>query len=296
VATGYSGTTLLSMLLDSHPRIVSIGELDNNIQGHLPYTCSCGQPIGACEFFTRVRELCGRQGVDLDLENFRVRLGSDLGRNPRRLLFGAALHLQWLERARDRLLEHLPIYRRHVQQIFNRNAAIARAALEVSGKDLFVDTSKTVARVPHLLRRPEIDLRLIHVVRDVRAVAWSNLKRDCERSRIENTARYWVRTHQAALRLGRLVGEDRYFRFRWEDFCASPEPVLARICEFLGVEPLDLVPRVNAETHHVIGNTMRLQPVRPIRSDEAWREALEPSQRLAAERYAGEFSRRFGYP
>jgi hypothetical protein len=294
VATGYSGTTLLSMLLDSHPRIVSIGELDNNIQDYLPYSCSCGQPIGACEFFTRVQELCRRQGVDLDLENFRVRLGSDLGRDPRRLLFGAALRRQWLEQARDRLLDQVPIYRRHVQQIFDRNVAIARASLEVSGKDLFVDTSKTVARIPHLLRRPEIDLRIIHVVRDVRAVAWSALKRECGRPRVENTARYWVRTHQAALRLGGILGEDRYFRFRWEDFCAAPAPVLAGICQFLGVAPVDLVARVNSQTHHVIGNTMRLRPVRPIRSDEAWREALEPSQRAAAERYAGAFSRALG--
>ena len=165
----------------------------------------------------------------------------------------------------------------------------------MSGKDLFVDTSKTVARVPHLLRRPEIDLRIIHVVRDVRAVAWSARKRECERQEAADTARHWVRTHQAALRLGRLVGEDRYFRFRWEDFCTAPESVLAGICAFLGVEPVDLVPRVNTATHHVIGNTMRLRPVRPIRSDETWREALEPSQRVAAERCARELSRSFGY-
>jgi hypothetical protein len=45
---------------------------------------------------------------------------------------------------------------------------------------------------------------------------------------------------------------------------------------------------------HVIANTMRLRPMRPIRSDEAWRQALEPSQRVA-ERYAGAFSRALGY-
>jgi hypothetical protein len=68
--------------------------------------------------------------------------------------------------------------------------------------------------------------------------------------------------------------QDRYFRFCWEDFCAAPDPVLAGICGFFGVEPIDLVARVNTETHHVIGNTMRLRPVRPIRSDEAWRDVL----------------------
>lgn len=300
LGTGYSGTTLLSLLLDSHPQIVSIGEVDNTIQNFPPpYPCSCGRSIGECAFFTRVRQLCAQQGVALDLQNFRVKLGSELGATTRRLLFGSAfgsaLELGWLVRARDGLLGHLPVYHQHVQQVFARNSAIARAALKASGKDVFVDSSKAVARVPHLFRRPEIDLRIIHVVRDVRAVAWSAFKRDWKQVPAENTARYWVRTHKAALQLGALIGDDRYFRFRWEDFCAAPEPVLDQICRFLGVEPVSLVARVNNEIHHVIGNRMRLQPVRPIRSDEKWQEALKPTQRLAAERCAGQLNRSFGY-
>jgi Sulfotransferase family len=300
LGTGYSGTTLLSLLLDSHPRIVSIGEVDNIVANFPPpYPCSCGRMIGECPFFTQVKELCAREGVEIDLQNFQVKLGSGLGRNMRRLLFGSAfssaLELGWLPPVRDALLGRLPIYRQHVKQVFDRNASIARASLKVSNKELFVDSSKTVARIPHLLRRPEIDVRIIHIVRDVRAVAWSALKRESQRVPAESTARYWVRTHEAALRLGALVGKERYFRFRWEDFCTAPEPVLDRICEFLGVEPVDLVSRVNAETHHVIGNDIRLRPVRPIRSDETWREVLEPSQRAAAERRAGELSRSFGY-
>jgi hypothetical protein len=78
-----------------------------------------------------------------------------------------------------------------------------------------------------------------------------------------------VRTHKAALRLGPLVGEEHYLRFRLEDFCAAPGALLDQICEFLGVERVDLLARVNAETHHVIGNPMRLQPVRPIQPTRA---------------------------
>jgi hypothetical protein len=300
VGTGYSGTTLLSLLLDSHPRIVSIGEVDNIVQKFPPpYPCSCGRPIGECEFFTQVREICAREGLELDLQNFRVKLGAELGTTAGRLLFGSgfgsALPMGRLVQARDALLRHLPIYRHYVQRIFDRNSVIARASLEASGKDVFVDSSKTIARAPHLFRRPEINLRIIHIVRDARAVAWSALKREWKQAPPENTARYWVRTHKAALRLGALVGEERYLRFRWEDFCTAPGAVLDQICEFLGVERVDLLARVNVETHHVIGNRMRLQPVRPIQSDESWRAALEPSKRLAVERCTGELSRSFGY-
>jgi hypothetical protein len=76
-----------------------------------------------------------------------------------------------LVQARDALLRNLPIYRQHVQQVFDRNSAIAQASLEASGKGVFFDSSKSIARVPYLFRRPEIELRIIHIVRDARAVA-----------------------------------------------------------------------------------------------------------------------------
>jgi hypothetical protein len=288
------------MLLDSHDRIVSIGELDNFIDyfikagRYIRYPCSCGRPIRECAFFHDIQERSGQQGVNLDLHAFQTRLGGALGPGVRRYLFALPRRSVWLERTRDALLTKLPIYRRHVDEVFHRSIAIARAALEVSGKDVFVDTSKHPARVAHLHRRPEVDLHLIHVVRDVRAFLRSATRHGSRRSAAE-TARAWSRTHESALRLRKLVGEDRYLYFRWEDFCASPEAVLARICEFVGVEPTDLVAAVNGQPHHVIGNDVRLKPVRAIRADESWRESLTADQLVACERHAGELNRRFGY-
>lgn len=300
VATGYSGTTLLSMLLDSHPRIVSIGEVDNVIPNDLratatdAYLCSCGQPIRRCGFFERLRARCLEQGVTLDLHDFQTGLGGSWPRLARRMAFGATHRAVWLERGRDALLARLPPHRRHVERILERNIAIARAALEVSGKDVFLDTSKTIARVPHLHRHREIDLRVVHVVRDARAFTFSALRHGTRRGAAE-AARAWKRTHAAAGRLREVVGEERYLRFRWEDFCARPAAVLDELCGFLGVEPEELVGCVNDRPHHVIGNRMRLAPVRPIRADERWQATLTPEQRAACERIAGGLNRRFGY-
>jgi hypothetical protein len=299
-ATSFSGTTLLGLLLDTHPRIVSVGEVDNiiprdlQVSGADAYLCSCGQPIRRCDFFAQIRARCLEQGVELDLHDFRTHLGTDWPLTVRRLVFGPARRAVWLERARDALLPWVPTYRRHVDQVVERNLAIARAALEASGKDVFLDTSKSVSRVPHLHRHPEVDLRVIHVIRDVRAFAFSALRHG-NRKESADAGRVWVRTHTAAARLRHLVGDDRYLRLRWEDFCVRPDAVLDQLCRFLGVEPVELVAAVNERTHHVIGNQMRLKPVRPIRSDESWREALAPDQRAACERVAGDLSRRFGY-
>jgi hypothetical protein len=130
-------------------------------------------------------------------------------------------------------------------------------------------------------------------VRDVRAIVQSKSRRGLPRT--DRVARSWVRTHANALRLASLVGEDRYFRFRWEDFCLYPEESLDRICHFLGAEPTDLIARVNAQQHHVIGNRMRLNPVGSIRSDESWRKAMTSQQLAMCERVAGRMNRQFGY-
>ncbi|MGH2962026.1 MAG: hypothetical protein ACRDL3_07540 [Solirubrobacterales bacterium] len=299
VSTSYSGTTLLSILLDGHPAIVSIGEVDNTIRDaieagrHTEYPCSCGAPIRECSFFTGVKRHCAQQGVELDLHDFGIRLGGGMGPNARRLLFGWPTHLVWLARARSAFLNQLPRYRRHVDHVFDRNIAIARAALDVSGKGVFLDASKGVARVPYLHRRSELDLRVIHIVRDVRAFAHSHRRRD--HTRTARAARSWVRTHTNAIRLASLVGEDRYLRFRWEDFCVHPDESLDRIGHFLGAEPTELIARVNDQRHHVIGNRMRLKPVGSIRSEEGWREDMTPQQLAACERVAGQMNRLFGY-
>jgi hypothetical protein len=293
LATTYSGSTLLSLLLDSHPRVVSIGELDNTIHKYPGYKCSCGRAIVDCGFWKGIRELCTREGVELDLQNFRVQLRGGLGRRAEQLIFGAAPQLKWLVWARDLLLRQLPPYEQHVRQIFDRNSAIARSVIEFSGKDLFVDASKTVARVPHLLRRRDIDLRIIHIVRDPRAVAWSAEKR--KRPVAGEVGRYWLRTHSRALQLAPLLGRDRYFRFRWEDFCGAPKPTLDQICSFLAVEPVDLVSCVNAKTHHIIGNRVRSSSVASIDTNEEWRGFLSPSLRGAVERSTAPLGASFGY-
>ena len=52
-----------------------------------------------------------------------------------------------------------------------------RAIREVAGKSVVVDSSREVAQALVLARIPSIDLRVLHIVRDSRAVAFSNSRR-----------------------------------------------------------------------------------------------------------------------
>ena len=51
------------------------------------------------------------------------------------------------------------------------NAALARCLLDVTGKQVIVDSSKMGLRLKYLLRNPDFDVRVIRIVRDGRAVA-----------------------------------------------------------------------------------------------------------------------------
>jgi hypothetical protein len=287
------------MLLDTHPAVVSIGELANSIAGivasgkYREYTCSCGQPIRQCGFFREVQQHCGQDGVELDLHDFRINFGEGLGKISKKLWFGAPARHFWLQSARDKMMEMVPSYSRYVQQILHRTETIARAVLEVSGKQVLVDTSKGAARAFRMLDRSGLDFRLIHLVRDLRGVVHSYVKR--ESLTPAEVSRYWRRNQCAALELKRRLPPESYFCLRYEEFCYDPQGWLDRLCTFLGLEPAEIVSAVNDRPHHVIGNAMRLKPIPPIRSDESWREALSPKQLDVCERVAGDLNRRLGY-
>src|SRR5215213_2438897 len=81
---GYSGSTLLTFLLGSHPQIATIGEL--GIAEHAKsqtvpeqYLCSCLAPVRECAFWQRVRREMAERGHDFDVWDseleFRARGG-----------------------------------------------------------------------------------------------------------------------------------------------------------------------------------------------------------------------------
>jgi len=301
IGTSYSGSTLLALLLDTHPKIVSIGEVANEIRlgrigesGEIiEYSCSCGRPIRQCDFFRQIRERCAKEGVDLDLHDFQTGLGEDMGELLKRLIFGTAGKHFWLQRSRDNVLRLLPIYRRHLNKVLHRTETIVRVALEVSGKEVFVDGSKGPPKAFHILKIPQFDVRLIHLVRDVRAYVYSCVRKGVRR--VALNARTWHRAQTAALELKNRLPSDRYYLLRWEEFCSNPRTGLDSLCKFLGVNSAEMIKTVNDQPHHIIGHVIRLQPVPAIRADESWHEALTPKQLAICDRIAGDLNRFLGY-
>ena len=171
-------------------------------------------------------------------------------------------------------------------------ARVYKAAAEASGASVIVDSSKHSA-LAYCLRWSGMDLRVVHMVRDSRGVAYSWTKHVDRPEAGDEMTRYsparaamlW-NAHNAAFGLLDFCGVPLR-RVRYESLISSPRETIASIAAFAGI---DLIPgdltfvgddRVKLGVcHSAAGNPMRFVTGDiPLRHDDAWVAALPPRQR-----------------
>jgi len=141
------------------------------------------------------------------------------------------------------------------------------------------------------------NLRVIHMVRDGRAVAASILPLDWGPNRIHSAANFWAQRVAMGLALRNYLGEERWHQVRYEDVLTDPHGQLRRICGFLGIdyEPSMIeangfrVPDFTRQQHSLVGQ-------RPDRSRlDGWRTTLSPRQVEIFEALVGPLLTYLGY-
>lgn len=278
-SNAYSGSTLLSFLLGAHPQIGTVSDVSGQRRARMmaTFACSCGLLMESCPFWRALLEELDHTGIDFSLGNFR--LGFD-ERDPRWLGHARmrSLGSGRLEAARDRVFRLIPGDERHMRQLGRRNAAFGGAVLAVTGASVFVDASKEQLRARYLRRYVDRKLRVIHLVRDVRGVVDSTLRRGKLGISAAEAARRWGRTNEAILRSVQDIAAERRILVRYEDLCADLEGTMRRLFTFSGVDPDVDVGRIVAGQQHLIGNSMRLSGVGEIRLDERWRTSIAPQE------------------
>src|SRR5438094_9155726 len=100
-----------------------------------------------------------------------------------------------MDSMRDTLFQAWPAERRRLKALIARNEAFIESVLTVTGKRVFVDTSKDNLRLNALHRYSSCDIRAIHLMRDARGVVASRLQR---RRGVDTheAARQWAKIHQ----------------------------------------------------------------------------------------------------
>jgi hypothetical protein len=292
--SGHTGSTLLALFMDCHPQIVSVGETAMKSAVRSPskpaQLCSCGRSISECGFWGRVFESVSRTGHELNAAKW-----SNDYRYESPLLhlalsrYSSVRSVRTLQNIAGRLL---PFHRARVRRTNEVNVAFIRSVLQVAGADVFFDASKGPMRLRHLLGIPELELRVVRLIRDVRGFCSSAKRRG---QAIEQAASAWNNRHRVLTDITKTVPEDRLMSLRYEDLCEDPFRRLKELQRFLQVEEKDPPEVVASHDHHVLGNRIRRHGAIRIRPADDWSKSLTATEIREVLRIAGRTNEQFGY-
>ena len=287
LSTGRSGSTLLEMLLNAQPGLITTGEVQL-----LPFEmsggnqrCSCGAPTPQCPFWSKVWARLP-EGTSGEIVRFRhahnrgqtLRPGHVLG-----ALFGR----------RDRSAADVVAYGA-------ANAALFGAVLAEAGhmpgpaSPWIVDSSKDPYRMLWLARSSAIDVAVVHLVREPRGYVNSVLKGHNERGRIARlaltaqAAGRWVQANLIYALLARRAVPRQARAILWyETLATAPEETLKRFVADLGIEAAATAPApANGIVHAISGSRLRAT-ASAVNLDTDWKSGLDRAQQLAVTLIAG---------
>lgn len=309
---GRSGSTLLEMILGNLPGYVSVGEVRYfwEYWAEGDRLCGCGRPMVV--------------GMPVATESPSAHLADNASSSPCPFWSAVASCLpgeklvrlrstaERFDRTRNLPLLAAPVgnTRKPPASLITGTAELYNAIWEVSGRQVIVDSSKVPSHLYILQQLPNIDLRVLHLVRDGRAVAYSWRKRQKQElgkaspgaampaSSTLKSLIVWNVENFYATKFGRHA--QRYALMRYEDFTSNPAAVLAETLSQLGLDSaaLELYDGrfSGSPTHSVGGNPLRFSRRDfYIRPDNEWQLALTRTAKLLQGFAIYPMLRRFGY-
>lgn len=307
---GRSGSTVLASALARRHGFVAVGELHGVWQAvKTNELCSCGVPFHECDFWRAVGQAAYGGWEQVDLPSV----------------------LAW----NNALTRHRFFYRTlgpwrsgrsraQMEQYSELLASLYRAIAQVAGCKRIVDSSKDPPYAFLLRGIDSIDLRVLHLVRDCRGVAYSWGKATVERPEYRDhptLSGTFMNTRGPARAAIEWCVKNGLFDIleglgvprtliRYEVLASAPNATLDEIVEHL---PLVLEQRdrrgsaartgearcgdADARVHMVGGNRVRFDRggIQEIRLDEEWRRRMNLGRRLVVGAISFPFLARYGY-
>ncbi len=308
VSCGHSGSTLLDCVIGSIPGVFSTGELtflpwQISRRGEDPPAvsleearskgdvCSCLSTFRTCKAWGSViRRLSEKVGFDVYQNPLRFRTailgsGAAFGRSrrpwthfPRYRLPRLTLNVAVQHRALKFLMD---VAQAHLREPVENNWLLFDSISEVLGARYVVDSSKDLLRFLMLRSFRPSDIRMIFLIRDVRGMTFSFLRRGSDPI---VQARHWVRYNNRIMRVLRENEGIDYQIVLYEQLARDPVSERKRVADFLGLpSPGDRICIDSTQMHLVAGNPLRFQGKITIRHDDAWREELDHDVRRKVE-------------
>ncbi|MCT0219123.1 sulfotransferase [Synechococcus sp. CS-1329] len=254
---GHSGTTILDLILGSHSRMVGLGEAVRILEPISPGQEQRGPAQLRQELRHTRRCTCGETAAHCPV-------------------WGPLL--EWLPAHDESAITD------KLQRLLGQVSGLSRSDHPITWA---VDSYQSDLQVP-LLPMPGVEVRLVHLVRDVRS--WVHSRSSGSRSAPgaawRSLAR-WARTNAQVTRVLQRSGRP-VFLLGYEELALAPEAAITKLCAWLNLdyEPAMLRPAQAAEGSHILsGNRMRFDPSRSsaIRYDTRWLSGSHPWIGLAAQ-------------
>ncbi len=304
---GRSGSTLVEKLLNELPNTFSVGETvhlwERGVRDR--ERCGCGEAFDVCphwqavgaEAFGSWDEVDVERMIDLRWKEDRSRRLPQIFRAVRSGETSAA-QAEYLDAIRTVLLA---------------SATVAARTSGVPQEDIVIlDSSKHLSTAALLACDPRLDVRVLHLIRDPRGVAYSWMK-TVERPETDGeimpqysakrTAGRWVTDNLGFDTLGSLGVPT--LRVRYEDVLDAPEQHILDIARFASAlhpdtTDLDFIDGRNAHLstpmHSIAGNPLRFGGADLVLAlDDAWRSKLPDTDRRTVELITFPVMGRFGY-
>ncbi|MFZ0547488.1 MAG: sulfotransferase [Candidatus Promineifilaceae bacterium] len=258
-----SGTTLLTFILSSHPRIHIPGET-----GFLPQLTKYNQgqltPEQVAEIIRTITRLNRKwRGVVTDEKEFYDALPS----HSLACVLDCLYRLQTQKFNVERWGDKTPSYVRYIPQIAN----------------IFPNA------------------QFIHIIRDGRDSALSAQKRwGTKKWYMDNyyLLKNWEANVQAGRRAGKNLPPSRYLEIKYEDLVQKPREIIEQVCNFLNETFHEDMLEHSKLAQKVITPAGHTEVLRPIntRSLERWREEMTPFDNKLANALIGQTLQTFDYP
>lgn len=218
-STQRSGSTILHNVLSQVDGFFGVGEIhriwSKGLLENRP--CSCGEPIRSCPIWKAIIKLTQDRLPEVipeDVESWRRQL-----RERHLLLFPLGFKRYLMKRATP--------YRHALEVLYG-------AVREATGCEIVVDSSKNALYGYLLATSPQFDVRVIHLIRDVRDVEASLIRRKYQghpNFATHSTAIGFLEWSWSNFLIAQLLANTAtsYCRVSYEDFIASPRATISKI-------------------------------------------------------------------
>jgi len=266
-----SGSTLLENILSKSRETVSVGELAM-LKGHVlktgwgerwNWTCACGEPVQQCVFWKPVLDKVYANDFEFET-NIRWNLNSKL--------VNAVCYLPAVFKKSLRKLINTKHNKKAVATLQNLYKAIG----EVSGKKFIIDSSKDPVQALAVYEQTGVDVKVIWLKRDLRAIAtsknkWKLLNKKKEKSLLHHlyNVYYFKRVCKA---VATLVKPNDLLELNYEELALNTADTLEKITTKFNLQPYEAPLFMELNNDHTIGGTPERFEKKPIAYDASWKQ------------------------